>query len=301
MKVQLISGQELTDLTQGTDYTVTDRQLTLTNPTTLRIKIYRETLTTPLVGWADASVLRAADMTVQSTQLLHLAEETDDRVQDSGLAKDTTDDVWDARFSRIKNVMNPKDPQDAVTLEYITANRDSLINAVTTEGNTQVARVTAEGDKQVARVTSTGDTQNTRVTTTGNTQNTRVTDQGNTQNQRVIDTGDDYIERMTTLKDNASSSATAAANSAQEAHDVATQVGNPVSSVTESNGTVTVTKVNGQSNTFHSGLNILARNKAYAAGDIAYSPNLPSWAYLECVTAGTTGDTEPDFSTVTGG
>lgn len=49
--------------------------------------------------------------------------------------------------------------------------------------------------------------------------------------------------------------------------------------------------------------NQLQRNKAYAVGDIAYSPNLPSWAYLECVTAGTTGSTEPDFSSVssTGG
>ena len=44
--------------------------------------------------------------------------------------------------------------------------------------------------------------------------------------------------------------------------------------------------------------NRLQRNKEYKAGDIAYDPNLPSWAYLECVTAGTTGDTEPDFSEV---
>lgn len=44
--------------------------------------------------------------------------------------------------------------------------------------------------------------------------------------------------------------------------------------------------------------NRLQRNKTYKVGDIAYSPNLPSWAYLECVTAGTTGDTEPDFSTI---
>lgn len=44
--------------------------------------------------------------------------------------------------------------------------------------------------------------------------------------------------------------------------------------------------------------NRLQRNKDYKVGDIAYDPNLPSWAYLECITAGTTGDTEPDFSTV---
>ncbi len=46
------------------------------------------------------------------------------------------------------------------------------------------------------------------------------------------------------------------------------------------------------------GLNILARNKAYTYGDIAYSPNLPTWAYLYCVQAGTTAASEPSFSSV---
>lgn len=36
------------------------------------------------------------------------------------------------------------------------------------------------------------------------------------------------------------------------------------------------------------GLNLLKRNTAYEVGDIAYSPNLPSWARIECVAAGTT-------------
>ena len=45
----------------------------------------------------------------------------------------------------------------------------------------------------------------------------------------------------------------------------------------------------------------LNRNTAYKVGDIAYSPNLPSYLYLECTTAGTTGATEPDMSTVSGG
>ena len=51
-------------------------------------------------------------------------------------------------------------------------------------------------------------------------------------------------------------------------------------------------------NSITSYTNRLQRNKEYKVGGIAYDPNLPSWAYLECITAGTTGDTEPDFSTV---
>lgn len=81
----------------------------------------------------------------------------------------------------------------------------------------------------------------------------------------------------------------------------ATNVTDYVQSVTESNGKVTVTKGGGESTTFNAGLNILARNKAYSVGDIAYSPNLPSYLYLECTTAGTTGVTEPDMSTISGG
>lgn len=80
----------------------------------------------------------------------------------------------------------------------------------------------------------------------------------------------------------------------------ATNVTDYVQSVTESNGKVTVTKGGGESTTFSAGLNILARNKAYSVGDIAYSPNLPSYLYLECTTAGTTGETEPDMPTLSG-
>ena len=37
------------------------------------------------------------------------------------------------------------------------------------------------------------------------------------------------------------------------------------------------------------------RNTTYAVGDCASATGLPSWAYLECVTAGTTAETEPLF------
>ena len=43
------------------------------------------------------------------------------------------------------------------------------------------------------------------------------------------------------------------------------------------------------------------RNTAYAVGDIVYSRNLPSYLRLECVAAGTTGTTEPDYSSMSSG
>ena len=201
--VSLISDEKIEELTQGTDYTVTDRVVTLAAPTGLKIKIYRVTTTKPLVGWADASVLRAADMTVQSTQLLHLAEETSDLAQEGGLSKDGTDNIWDARYNKIKNLLDPTDPGDAVNLNYITKNQTSLLTQL---NNT--------GAAQNASIVSTGDTQNARLTATGDKQNTRLTSTGDTQNKRLTDTGDSYVATMTTLRDTTATKATEANNSA---------------------------------------------------------------------------------------
>lgn len=201
--VSLISDEKIEELTQGKDYTVNDRVVTLVAPTGLKIKIYRVTTTKPLVGWADASVLKAADMTVQSTQLLHLAEETSDLAQDGGLSKDGTDNIWDARYNKIKNLLDPTEPGDAVNLNYITKNQNSILTQLRVTGAAQNAAIISTGDAQNDRLTATGDNQNTRLTTTGDTQNTRL-----------VTTGNSYVSTMTTLRDDTTTKATEANNSA---------------------------------------------------------------------------------------
>ena len=234
--VSLISDEKSEELTQGKDYTVNDRQVTLVAPTGLKIKIYRVTTTKPLVGWADASVLKAADMTVQATQLLHLAEETSDIAQEGGLSKDGADNIWDARYNKIKNLLDPTAPGDAVNLNYITKNQNSLLTQLRDTGAAQNASIEATGDAQFARVTTTGDEQNKRLTTTGDTQkasieatgdaqlarvtttgddqNKQLTTTGDTQNTRLVTTGNSYVSTMTTLKDTTTTKATEANNSA---------------------------------------------------------------------------------------
>lgn len=195
-----------TELTMGVDYTVEDKQVRLVKgiPLGHSVKIYRETTTDPLVEWQDASVLRSADLSLQEVQLLHLAEETSDKVFDSGMSTAYDNpNCWDGQYKRIINALDPIEDGDVVTLRYIKANQDSLLNQLKSTGAAQNSSIVATGDAQNARLTSTGDNQNTRLTTTGETQNTRL-----------VTTGNSYVSTMTTLRDATTTKATEANNSA---------------------------------------------------------------------------------------
>lgn len=185
----------ITELTIGVDYTVEDKQVRLVKgiPIGHSVKIYRETTTSPLVEWQDASVLRSADLSLQEVQLLHLAEETADKVFDSGMSTAYDNpNCWDGQYKRIINALDPIEDGDVVTLRYIRANQDSLLNQLRNTGAAQNSSIIATGDAQNARLDATGDTQNKRLT----------------------DTGNSYVSTMTTLKDTATTKATEANNSA---------------------------------------------------------------------------------------
>lgn len=186
----------ITELTIGVDYTVEDKQVRLVKgiPLGHSVKIYRETTTSPLVEWQDASVLRSADLSLQEVQLLHLAEETADKVFDSGMSTAYDNpNCWDGQYKRIINALDPIEDGDVVTLRYIKANQDSLLN----------------------QLKNTGATQNSSIVATGDTQNARLNATGDTQNKRVTDTGNIYVSTMTTLKDTATIKANDAGNSAE--------------------------------------------------------------------------------------
>ena len=138
-----------TVLTYGIDYTVTNRQVDLlvAPAVDVLVVVYRETSTGRLVSWEDASVLRAADMTLFEVQLLHIAEETQDKVQDSGMALDPEDNIWDARFHTIKNVNDPTKPEEVVTKRYfesVQAGYIQSLNALLTNTTTQATAATTK-------------------------------------------------------------------------------------------------------------------------------------------------------------
>ena len=189
IKAEIIEGSGITELEQGKDYSITDNELTLTSGVSVAtgklLKIYRETTTDPLVEWQDASVLRSADLSLQEVQLLHLAEETADKVFDSGMSTAPTNtNVWDGQYKRLTNLLDPQEDGDAVTLRYINSKQNSLLNALKNEGANQNASIVA----------------------TGNTQNTRLTNTGNS-----------YVSTMTTLKTDTTTKANEAKNSATSA------------------------------------------------------------------------------------
>ena len=73
-----------TDLTYGVDYTVEELTITLTGITPVpddnSLVIFRDTSTTRLVSWADASIMLSKDMTLEQVQTLHLVEEAKDYI-----------------------------------------------------------------------------------------------------------------------------------------------------------------------------------------------------------------------------
>lgn len=161
----------ITELTIGVDYTVEDKQVRLVKgiPLGHSVKIYRETTTAPLVEWQDASVLRSADLSLQEVQLLHLAEETADKVFDSGMSTAYDNpNCWDGQYKRIINALDPIEDGDVVTLRYIKVNQDSLLNQLKNTGATQNKRIIDTGNAYVSTMTTLKDTATTKANDASN-------------------------------------------------------------------------------------------------------------------------------------
>ena len=97
---------------------------------------YRNTPTTRLVSWADASILKAKDMTISEVQQLHILEEASDWSKTNSIVLDEESGVWQGRKFRVSNIADPKDAQDAVTKNYIDNEESSMMqrmNAIKTQ------------------------------------------------------------------------------------------------------------------------------------------------------------------------
>ena len=73
------------------------------------------------------------------------------------------------------------------------------------------------------------------------------------------------------------------------------ELSNDTNYITSANLSAHNEDINAHSGNFSKFMLPVKRNTTYAVGDCASATGLPSWAYLECITAGTTAETEPSF------
>lgn len=124
-------------LLTGGDYGDTGADYYFLDDTTIRLKtapaegegivVRRYTSATErIVSFEDASILKATDLDTSQLQAFHIAEEARDNVKDAMLRDDEGN--WDAQNTRIVNVADPVDDQDAMTLGYYKKDKQSVID-----------------------------------------------------------------------------------------------------------------------------------------------------------------------------
>ena len=322
-----------TSLEYGVDYTVNDLSVSLTTPAQVgeHIIIYRQTSTDKIVTWNDGSILLARDMNTEDAQMLHLQEEQQDYITAHAISTKVTSDkevLWDALNHRVINVSDPKDPQDAVTKNYMESVQNGFVTANTilvqeatkqasaAKTSQEAAKTSQEAAKTSQEAAKTSET-NAKTSET----NSELSHQKAKKWAEATDSPDGEVDTDSTTgktqsskewalysKTKAQEAATSATNAKSSETKAAvseinakTSESNAKSSETKSKDSENAARVSEQ-NAAESArvatenamdFNLLKRNKAYSIGDIAYSSYLPSWARLECVTAGTTADTVP--------
>lgn len=328
VKVQI--GNEGQSLTYPSDYTVDDRSVVLKDTPAIgvAIRVYRETSSDRIVEWADGAFIKASQMTLENLQQLHLIEEAQDYPILNSLSKYPDGVHFNALGSRVINVNDPKDPQDAVTKNYmenvqggfVASNTKILNEAKATLSATQQTQSKAQTNETLSKAWATAtespDSAEDAQSSTGKTQSSRswaLYSKGKAQeaatseahaktsetNAKVSETKSLASEQN--AKDSETNAKTSEIKAATSEVNAKTSETNAKSSETKSKDSENAARVSEQ-NAAESArvavenamdFNMLKRNKAYAIGDIAYSSYLPSWARLECVTAGTTADTIP--------
>lgn len=120
VKVRYEGGSGTTNLEYSRDYSVEGQSVLLRSvaPANVTVYVYRQTPTSSLVDFNDGSLLLASEMDKMAAQLLHVEEENSDFLLNSAMVTDD-DGAWQGRGRRIKNLRDPQQPQDVVTLNYL--------------------------------------------------------------------------------------------------------------------------------------------------------------------------------------
>lgn len=136
----------VTNCTYGVHYVVVDKTIELLQSVGAVgdvLRIVRETSTSEqIVSWNDASILKASDMSLAQLQQLHILEEYSEYMSTSSVSLDINGQ-YDAKNSRIVNLLAPQTATDAVNRGYI----DSFIGTLTdAQTSATLAQSWAVGD-----------------------------------------------------------------------------------------------------------------------------------------------------------
>lgn len=330
--IKVAVGTDDTILSYPTDYTVNDKEVEFVEAPAkdTPIRIYRQTDSFRIIEWSDGSFIKASQMTLENVQQLHLIEESQDYVIINGMSKYPDGVNFNALGARVINVSDPKEPQDTVTKHYMESVQDGFVSRNTSL--LEQATTQATNAKNSASSSATSASQSASSASASETSNQSAkkwaesTDSPDNQADTESITGKTQSSRSWALysKTKAQEAATSATNAKSSETNAKTSETNAKTSETkaatsEANAKTSETKSKDSENaarvseqnaaesarvaTEHAmDFSVLKRNKAYSVGDIAYSSYLPSWARLECVTAGTTADTAPSsITTVSSG
>ena len=212
-------------LTYGEDYVIINRQIefTVAPISGSHVVIYRETTTDRLVSWADASVLKASDMTINQVQQLHILEEQQDWTKTNSIVMEGTIG-WNARFHRIINVGDPVEPQDAVTKQYVEDVKTGFISEMIKVKNSAITEITDIKNKAIEAINNLKASTETYLTQLKDTFKGFVTEK---------------TEEVNSLKESAASSATTATGQADRAQALAESASSSAESAASSATTAT--------------------------------------------------------------
>lgn len=171
------------------------------------IEIRRYTSSTErLVDFTDGSILRAYDLNISQVQTLHVAEEARDLTADTiGV---NNDGDLDARGRRIVNVVDAKDPGDAIPLGQVQRWNDSALNSK------NAAKVSETNAKTSETNSKTSET-NSKVSETNSKASENLAHDWAQKAENSVVVGNEYSSYHYSRK--AAASATASASSASAA------------------------------------------------------------------------------------
>ena len=187
------------------------------------VHIYRSTPTTRLVSWADASILKAIDMTIAEVQQLHILEEANDWSKTHSIVFDEERGVWQGRNYRVSNVSDPTEAQDVVTKNYLENTEDSFVqrmNAIKTQ--TEQFANTAGNSKDSAYKSA----QSASVSAASAAESARLAEGYKTAAETAKSNASLYAANAKTSADNAAASKEAAQSAATTASNFASDARN---------------------------------------------------------------------------